>query len=54
MPATKPDLQLDDAGMCNACRSYEMRKEVDWDLHHKELLQVLNKYRRPDDRGNWA
>jgi N-acetyl sugar amidotransferase len=52
MPDTKPDLQLDDEGVCNACRSYEMRKEVDWDLRHKELLQVLEKYRRPDG-SNW-
>lgn len=52
MPDTKPDLHLDDQGVCNACRSYEMRKEVDWDARHKELLQVLEKYRRTDG-SNW-
>ena len=52
MPDTKPDLQLDDAGICNACRSYEKRKEVDWVARHDELLQVLEKYRRHDG-GNW-
>lgn len=52
MPNTKPDLLLDGEGACNACRSYEMRKEVDWDLRYKELLQVLKKYRRPDG-SNW-
>ena len=52
MPDTKPDLQLDDAGICNACRSYENRKEVDWVVRHDELLQVLEKYRRPDG-SNW-
>ena len=27
MPDTKPDLHLDDDGVCNACRSYERRKK---------------------------
>jgi len=29
MPDTKPDLHLDEHGVCNACRSYEKRTEVD-------------------------
>lgn len=52
MPDTKPDLYLDDEGVCNACCSYEKRKEVDWDTRYAELLQVLEKYRR-DDGINW-
>lgn len=52
MPDTKPDLLLDEAGVCNACRSYEHRREVDWDARYKELLQVLERYRRRDG-GNW-
>lgn len=52
MPDTKPDLHLDEHGVCNACRSYERRKEVDWDARYKELLQVLEKYRRRDG-SNW-
>ena len=43
MPDTKPDLHLDEQGVCNACRSYEKRKEVDWDARRKELLQVLER-----------
>lgn len=52
MPDTKPDLHLDDEGICNACRSYERRKEIDWDARYQELLQVLEKYRRRD-AVNW-
>ena len=52
MPDTKPDLLLDEAGVCNACRSYEHRREVGWDARYKELLQVLERYRRRDG-GNW-
>lgn len=52
MPDTKPDLHLDKEGICNACRSYERRLEVDWDVRKIELLQVLEPYRRRDG-GNW-
>lgn len=52
MPATKPDLLLDDEGICNACRSYERRKEIDWDSRYRELTILLDKYRCKDG-GNW-
>lgn len=52
MPDTKPDLRLDDQGVCNACRSYEGRKTVDWDKRYGELLEVLEKYRHRDG-SNW-
>lgn len=52
MPDTKPDLHLDEHGVCNACRSYEKRTEVDWNTRYQDLLKVLEKYRRPDG-GNW-
>ena len=52
MPDTKPDLHIDEEGICNACRSYEKRKEVDWDIRLNELQQVLEKYRNPAD-NNW-
>lgn len=48
MPHTKPDLRLDDEGVCNACRAYERRKDVDWDARRVELLALLDKYRRRD------
>lgn len=52
MPNTKPGLQLDAEGVCNACRSYERRKEINWDERKRKLLQILNKYRQPDG-SNW-
>ena len=50
MPDTKPDLRLDDAGVCNACRSYERRAAIDWSARRKELEGVLQKYRNPSGR----
>lgn len=52
MPDTKPDLHLDEEGVCNACRSFESRTLVNWDARQKELLEVVEKYRQPDG-GNW-
>lgn len=52
MPDTKPDLHLDDEGVCNACRSFERRKEVDWGQRHEELERLLELYRRPNG-DNW-
>lgn len=52
MPDTKPDLQLDEQGICNACRNYENRTVIDWDNRYQKLLQVLEKYRRPEG-SNW-
>lgn len=48
MPHTKPDLRIDDEGVCNACRSFEQRTEVDWDQRRKELLEVTGRYRSKD------
>lgn len=51
MPHTKPDLHIDEAGVCNACRSMEKRKEVDWDQRKKELINILARHRK--DGSNW-
>ncbi|GFO68507.1 flagellin modification protein, PseA [Geomonas limicola] len=48
MPDTKPDLFIDEEGVCNACRSYESRATVDWDARYRELQQLLERYRVKD------
>ena len=52
MPDTKPNLFLDEAGICNACRSYENRKTVDWEKRKTELQVLLEKYRSKNG-SNW-
>jgi N-acetyl sugar amidotransferase len=52
MPDSKPDLKLDELGVCNACRGYEQRKAVDWKKRHDELLAILERYRRRNG-SNW-
>ena len=48
MPDTKPNLYLDNEGVCNACRSYEKRKEIDWDARLAKLRQILDRHRSKD------
>ena len=44
MPDTKPDLLLDEEGVCSACRNYENRKEVDWDARKAYVKPVMASY----------
>jgi N-acetyl sugar amidotransferase len=48
MPHTKPDLRLDEAYICNACRSYQNRTEIDWDKRHIELMEIVARYKSAD------
>jgi N-acetyl sugar amidotransferase len=52
IPSTKPDIHLDDEGICNACRSYDARQAVDWMVRRAELFTILQRYRR-EDGANW-
>jgi N-acetyl sugar amidotransferase len=48
MPESKPDLLIDQEGICNACRNIELRESIDWDNRFRELEEVLDKYRSKD------
>ena len=48
MPETKPDLYIDDEGICSACRSYEARRHVDWTARRAELERLLDGYGSTD------
>jgi len=52
MPETKPDLHIDEEGVCSACRSYARRQEIDWAARRRELDLVLERYRSKDG-SNW-
>lgn len=51
LPETKPDLFIDDSGVCDACRSYENRKDIDWETRKEELSLILEKYRSKDGKN---
>ena len=43
-PDTKPDLYFDETGQCSACKSYENRPDINWDVRKAELLQLLDRH----------
>ena len=46
MPDTKPGVTLDERGFCNACRSQEKKKLIDWDKRHNELKKLLDSIKK--------
>jgi N-acetyl sugar amidotransferase len=38
---------LDDDGICTACRVHDLRKRIDWDKRLKELIDLVEPYRKP-------
>jgi len=52
MPNTKPDLILDQYGICNACSSFDDRSNIDWNTRRKELIEITNKF-KSKDQSNW-
>jgi N-acetyl sugar amidotransferase len=47
----KTTLNFDEEGVCDACRTSETKEKIDWEKREKELLELLDKYRRSD--GNY-
>jgi N-acetyl sugar amidotransferase len=52
MPSTKPDLSFDEDGVCNACRNFETREQIDWDDRRQQFLQLVERY-RVKNSSNW-
>ena len=52
MPNTKPDLFFDKEGICDACRSAEIKnskiKGINWESRRKEFEKIIAKYRSKD------
>jgi N-acetyl sugar amidotransferase len=48
MPDTKPDLSFDEEGVCNACRNFENRQQINWDERKKDLMQLVDRFKSKD------
>lgn len=46
----KSFINFDENGVCDACRYAEIKKKIDWGEREKELIDLLNKFRRNDGR----
>jgi len=41
-------LNIDDEGICDACKYAEKKESIDWNIREQQLLKLLEKYRRND------
>ena len=44
----KITLYINEAGVCDACRQGEIKEIIDWKQREKELIKLLDKYRKTD------
>ena len=44
----KVTMNIDDDGICDACKTVEIKENINWDQREKELLELLDKYRKND------
>lgn len=55
MPSTKPDLFFDKQGVCDACRTSELKnaklKGINWETRKKEFEKIIEHYRSKDGKG---
>ena len=51
IPETRPDQFLNKDGVCNACKSHEHKKKIDWDIRLKELNEIITKNKNKS--GRW-
>ena len=47
-PETKPDLSLDENGICDACRFVDVKDTTNWDLRRKEFVEIFEKFKNKD------
>jgi len=47
-PETKPDLTLDENGICDACRFLKVKDTTNWELRRKELSEIFEKFKSKD------
>lgn len=46
MPNSRPRIEFDAEGVCNACRNAEGKQAVDWQARRSEFLEIIDRYRR--------
>ena len=44
----KTTMNFDSEGVCDACRMAEIKENINWEDREKELLKLLDKYRKND------
>ena len=51
MPNTRPDQNLNNDGICNACLSFEYQNKIDWDERKDRLNQIIDETKLKNKNG---
>ena len=43
--STRPRIEFNEQGKCNACQWSEEKKTLDWETRQNELKEIIEKYR---------
>ena len=46
IPDTRPDQIFDKNGVCNACRSHELKEKIDWSARQKDLDGIIENIKK--------
>jgi N-acetyl sugar amidotransferase len=46
LPDSRPNLELDEDGVCNACRSHGFKPKIDWDRRHSDFEDLVLRVRK--------
>ena len=53
-PSSRPRIQFDDEGICNACRYSEEKTKIDWSARKDEFLSLISPLRERAERGDYS
>jgi N-acetyl sugar amidotransferase len=48
MPDTRPRIEFDAEGICNACHTAEKKNHIDWDSRRREFMDLIDQFRAKD------
>ena len=48
MPTSRPRVQFDENGVCNACNFVEVKNKINWSKRENQLKEILNEIRSND------
>ena len=49
MPDTKPGVIMNEIGICNACRSSEKKKKINWEKRHEQLKKLAENIKKENN-----
>lgn len=52
IPDTRPDQIFDKNGVCNACRSHELKEKIDWSARQKDLDGIIENIKKIKNKWN--